>query len=186
MLFQADKAVVAQPPATPPQLPTIEFNVEVLGSKVAEFNAKMTEYATLRLSLQEGLPPLKVTDNAAEILQAERALAARIRKARADARRHDIFTDETRVAFRQLLRPVTTAETCGFILDDNPGEFGWQVNREYPKDRPLSSVPPAMLAVLPKLPDDVFYRFLDTDLFLHDTRANVMLDRIDNAIRCKR
>jgi hypothetical protein len=45
-------------------------------------------------------------------------------------------------------------------------------------------IPPAMLAVLPRLPDDVFYRFLDTDLVLHDTRANIMLDRIDNAIRC--
>jgi hypothetical protein len=42
-----------------------------------------------------------------------------------------------------------------------------------------------MLAVLPQLPEDVFYRFLDTDLFLHDAKANLMLDRIDNAIRCR-
>ena len=167
-----------------PQLPVVEFTVEVLGSKVAEFGAKMDEYAKLRSTLQKGLPALAVTANPIEIQQAERVLAARIRKARAGAGRHDIFTDESRRAFRQMLRPVTTAATCAFARDDNPGEWGWAVNAEYPKHHPVSSVPPAMLAVLPRLPDDVFYRFLDTDLILHDTRANVMLDRIDNAIRC--
>jgi hypothetical protein len=174
---------LAQPPAQP--LPTVEFTVEVLGSKMAEFDAKMDGYLKLRRSLEKGLPALAVTDNPSEILRAEQLLAQRIRQARAGAGRHDIFTDDTRRAFRQLLRPVTTTATCAFIRDDNPGEFGWAVNSAYPKNRPLSSVPPAMLAVLPQLPEDVFYRFLDTDLFLHDTRANLMLDRIDNAIRCR-
>jgi hypothetical protein len=169
----------------PPQVPTVEFTVEVLGSKMAEFNGKMADYAKLRSSLQKGLPPLAVTAKATEIQRAERLLAERIRKARTGSRRHDIFTDETRRAFRQLLRPVTTAANCAFIADDNPGEWGWAVNSEYPKQHPVSSVPPAILAVLPKLPDDVFYRFLDTDLVLHDTRANIMLDRIDNAIHCR-
>jgi hypothetical protein len=41
-----------------------------------------------------------------------------------------------------------------------------------------------MLAVLPRLPDDVWYRFLERDLILHDSRANIILDRIDDAIRC--
>lgn len=168
-----------------PQVPTVEFTVEVLGSKVAEFNAKMDEYAKLRSTLQKGLPALAVTADPAEIRQAEILLAQRIRVARADARRHTIFTEETRRAFRQMLRPVATAANCAFIKDDNPSEWFWAVNAEYPKQHPVSSVPPAMLEVLPRLPDDVFYRFLDTDLVLHDTRANVMLDRIDNAIRCR-
>ena len=173
----------AQPPAQP--LPTVEFTVEVLGSKMAEFDAKMDGYLKLRRSLEKGLPALAVTDKPSEIRRAEQLLAQRIRQARARAGRHDIFTDDTRRAFRQLLRPVTTTATCAFIRDDNPGEFGWAVNSAYPKNQPLSSVPPAMLAVLPQLPEDVFYRFLDTDLFLHDTKANLMLDRIDNAIRCR-
>jgi len=169
---------------TTPQVPAVEFTVEVLGSKTAEFAAKMEEYARLRTKLQEGLPALEVTSNPLDIQRAERLLAERIRKARAGAGRHDIFTDDSRRAFRQMLRPVTTAATCEFLKDDNPGEWGWQVNAEYPKQHPVSSVPPAMLGILPRLPEDVFYRFLDTDLILHDTKANVMLDRIDNAIRC--
>jgi len=178
-------AVHAAVHQTTPQLPTVEFTVEVLGSKAAEFSAKMDEYAKLRSKLQEGLPALAVTANPAEIRQAEILLAQRIRRARSGAGRHDVFTEETRRAFRQMLRPVTTAATCEFLKDDNPGEWFWSVNAEYPKEHPVSSVPPSMLAVLPRLPEDVFYRFLDTDLVLHDTRANVMLDRIDNAIRCR-
>ena len=169
---------------TTPQLPVVEFTVEVLGSKVAEFTAKMDDYAKLRSTLQKGLPALEVTAKPSEIEQAERLLAERIRKARTGARRHDIFTEETRHAFRQMLRPVTTAATCAFLRDDNPSEWFWAVNSEYPKQHPVSSVPPSMLDVLPRLPEDVFYRFLDTDLVLHDARANIMLDRIDNAIRC--
>jgi hypothetical protein len=174
--------VVAQQP--PPQVPAVDFTVEVIGSKVAEFSAKMDEYAALRQALQKGLPELVVTDNPTEIQRAERLLAARIRKARSGARRHDNFTEDSRRAFRQLLRPLATEGNCAFIADDNPGEWGWAVNSEYPKQNMISSVPPSMLAVLPRLPDDVYYRFLDTDLVLHDTRANILLDRIDNAIDC--
>ena len=170
---------------TAPQLPAVEFTVEVLGSKMAEFNARIEEYATLRSSLQKGIPVLAVTEDPRKIQLAERSLAARIRKARAGKGRHDIFTEETRRAFRQLLRPLATPQNCALIADDNPGEWFWAVNSEYPKHRTVSTVPGAVLAVLPKLPDEVFYRFLDTDLVLHDTRANIMLDRIENAIRCR-
>ncbi len=41
-----------------------------------------------------------------------------------------------------------------------------------------------MLAALPELPPDVHYRFLGRDLVLHDTRANIILDEIPDAIRC--
>ena len=111
-------------------------------------------------------------------------LAQRIRQARSGAGRGDIFTEKIRRGFRQLLRPVTNAATCELIHDDNPGEFPYAVNSDYPKNKPLSTVPAAMLAVLPRLPEDVWYRFLYHDLILHDSRANVILDRIDNAIRC--
>ncbi len=142
--------------------------------------------AQLRRSLEIGLPPLAVTDNPSDIVRAENLLAERIRQARAGASRGDIFDEETRRAFRQLLRPVTNAGTCEAIRDDNPGEFSYAVNATYPKDRPLSTMPPSILEALPRLPEDVWYRFLRRDLILHDSRANIILDRIDEAIRCER
>lgn len=179
--FQVNSAFAQQRPTG---LPVVEFNVEVLGSTLAEFSTKMDAYAELRRQLEKGLPPLTVTDDPREIQRAERLLAQRIRKARAGAGRGDIFTADIRRGFRQLLQPVTTPAICASIKDDNPGEFEYPINSEYPKDLPLSTVPAALLAVLPRLPADVFYRFLDRDLILHDARANVILDRIDNAIRC--
>jgi hypothetical protein len=167
-----------------PQLPVIELRVEVVGGALADFTSTMDAYAALRRSLQTGLPELRVTDQPAEIHEAERLLAARIRDARRGARRGDIFTEQVRRAFRQLLRPVTNAVTCEVIRQDNPGEFPYEVNAAYPKTKPLSTVPAAMLAVLPRLPDDVWYRFLERDLILHDSRANIILDRIDDAVRC--
>ena len=176
-------AVTATAQQLPP-IPPIEFTVEVLGSKLVDFSIKMDDYATLRRSLEEGLPPLAVTDRPGEIRKAEHLLARRIQQARAGARRGDIFTEDIRRGFRQLLRPVVNESICEAIRDDNPGEFAWQVNDEYPKDQAVSTVPPSVLAALPRLPDDVYYRFLNRDLILHDMRANVILDRIDDAIRC--
>jgi hypothetical protein len=46
------------------------------------------------------------------------------------------------------------------------------------------TVPPNILARLPILPDDLQYRFVGPHLILHDTRANLILDRIPYAIRC--
>jgi hypothetical protein len=173
-----------QPPKPQSTVPAVEFNVEVLGSKVAEFTLKMEAYAALRRSLEAGLPPLAVTENPGDIVRAENLLAERIRRARAGLSRGAIFDETNRRAFRQLLRPVTNDATCEAIREDNPGEFSYAINATYPKNRPLSTVPPSILEALPRLPEDVFYRFLRRDLILHDTRANVILDRIDEAIRC--
>jgi hypothetical protein len=168
----------------PTSVPTVDLSVEVFGKTLADFSTRMDSYAELRRALEEGLPPLKVTGNPSEIYQAELLLAQRIRQARRGTGRGDIFTENIRKGFRQLLRPVTNAGTCSSIKDDNPGEFAYAVNSAYPKDRPFSTVPPSLLEVLPRLPADVWYRFLGRDLILHDSRANVILDRIDDAIRC--
>jgi hypothetical protein len=165
-------------------VPTVDLSVEVFGTTLADFSTRMDAYSELRRALEEGLPALKVTGNPTDIYQAEMLLAQRIRAARRDADRGDIFTENIRKGFRQLLRPVTNAATCRAIRDDNPGEFFYPVNSAYPKGKPLSTVPASILNVLPRLPDDVWYRFLDRDLILHDSRANVILDRIDDAIRC--
>ena len=178
--IQLDSAFGQQSGAVPP----VDLSVEVFGTTIADFSTRMDAYSDLRRALEEGLPPLKVTGNPSEIRQAEVLLAQRIRAARRGAGRGDIFTENIRKGFKQLLRPVTNTGTCSTIRDDNPGEFFYPVNSAYPKDKPFSTVPASMLNVLPRLPTDVWYRFLDRDLILHDSRANVILDRIDDAIKC--
>jgi hypothetical protein len=163
---------------------TPDFKVQVWGVATADFDARMLRYTELRAHLQQGLPALVVTDHAREILRAEQLLARRIREARRDARGGEIFTAEISSAFKAALALETRAATCAAVLDDNPGDFSYSINDTYPKRRPLSTVPPGILMLLPRLPADVYYRFLGRELILHDTRANVILDRIPNAIRC--
>ncbi len=164
---------------------TPDFTVQVWGVAAADFDARMLSYAELRSQLQLGLPPLQVTDDPREIFEAEHALAGRIRAMRAGADGGEIFTPEIADAFRHALELETRASTCASIRDDNPGSFSYSINGTYPKRQPLSTVPPGILTLLPRLPADVQYRFLGRHLILHDTRANVILDRILHAIDCR-
>jgi hypothetical protein len=174
----------AQEPATNPGSATPNFKVQIWGDIAADFSVRIERYLELRRTLEEGLPPLALTDDPADIGRAEHALAERIRVARAGAKRGDIFTPDIRADFRRVLLLEVDSETRIAIMDDNPGAFSSRINGTYSKDRALSTVPGNILAALPRLPDDIQYRFLGPDLILHDTRANVILDRLRCAIRC--
>ena len=160
------------------------FRVEVWGNNPTDFSAWVRSYFELRSELEKRLPPQTVTDDPAEIRRAVRALADRIRVARAEAKQGDIFTPTVSAQFRKALLLEMNAPTWAAIMDDNPGEFSVQINGSYPDEKPLSTVPPNILAALPTLPDDIQYRFLGRHLILYDTRASLILDRIPCAIRC--
>ena len=151
---------------------------------MADFNERVWTYSELRSKLEKGLPPLTVTDDPAEIRGAVHALARRIRVARAGAQEGEIFTPTISIEFRRILLLEMNASTWAAIMDDNPGEFSKHINGTYPEKKPLSTVPPNVLAVLPSLPDDIQYRFAGRHLILIDTRAGVILDRIPYAINC--
>ena len=174
----------AQAPAAIPGGNVPDFRVQVWGYIVADFSARIDRYIELRKMLEQGLPPPRVTEDPAEILEVERALARRIRAARSGARRGDIFTEDIRAEFTRVLLLVMDAGTRRAIMDENPGAFSHRINGTYSKHRPLSTVPANILALLPRLPDDIQYRFLGRHLILHDTRANVILDRIPCALQC--
>jgi hypothetical protein len=175
----------AQPATTNQTRDSPDFKVQVWGYIVADFSARVWEYFELRSELEKGLPSLRVTDDPAEIRRAVRALAKRIRVARAGAKQGDMFTPTISVEFRKALILEMDANTWAAIMDDNPGEVSNKINGSYPEGKPLSTVPANILAVLPRLPDDIQYRFLGRHLILLDTRANVILDRIPYAIQCR-
>jgi hypothetical protein len=174
---EAQPASASQPRDTP------DFRVETWGHVVAEFSGRLEDYSSLRTELEKGLPPLRVTADAGEIRKAARALRKRIRTARAGAKQGDIFTPETRIEFRKALTLEVDANSWAAIMDDNPGERSNRINGAYPEGRALSTVPPNILAVLPRLPADLRYGFLGRHLILLDTRANVILDRIPLALQ---
>jgi hypothetical protein len=171
-----------QPAAQDRETPT--FKVHVWGDIIGDFTERIWRYHDLRSELEKELPALRVTNDPREIKRAQRALAKTIRAARDGAKQGDFFTTTIAVEFRHVLRLEMNADTWAAIMDDNPGEFANEINGTYPGKKPLSTVPPNILARLPRLPDDIQYRFVGRQLILHDTRANLVLDRIPHAISC--
>jgi hypothetical protein len=150
---------------------TADCQAPAWGNEPAAFEARLEAYVALRTQLETSL-------------QARgRALAERIRTARAEAKQGDLLTPALSVEIRKSLRRELNAHVWKVIMDDNPGELPSQVNDEYREGQPLSTMPSNMLAALPKLPRDIEYRFIERHLVLLDTRAKIILDRIPYAIQ---
>jgi hypothetical protein len=77
------------------------------------------------------------------------------------------------------------AETKAAIKDDAPPPrtVPFKVNAVYPEGKPLPTMPPNILANLPKLPEDLEYRIIDNHMILRDVHANIIVDFMLNAIR---
>lgn len=180
-------AGVAQVDANPdPSQP--DFTLVVQGTfdpeTLAEFNRRVRDYAELRSRLEAGLPPLVVTINPDDIERFERSLAHRIRHAR-DSRPGQIFIPAMEVQLKQMLVARADLATIETIMDDGPAEFDIDVNDTYSKERPLATMPPNILLLLPDLPSDIEYRFVGRHFILRDARANIIIDEIKNALTCQ-
>ena len=155
---------------------------------LAEFKDKVDAYDKLRKDLARKAPPLKKTDDPAEIAIAEKALAQQIKAARAGARPGDIFTPPTQHVFKRLLTPTLKGdegvENKIVLKEDGPPseKIPFVVNAAYPKGQPLSTVPPDILKALPPLPEAVQYRFAGKHLLLYCTHGNLIIDYMLNAI----
>ena len=150
---------------------------------LAEFNERVTAYATLHQKLEATLPPLPTEATPTAIDKHQRALGQLIVQARKSAKQGDIITPATQAHFRALVARVFQGqpgrELKASILDENPGDIGLTVNGRYPDQVPLSTVPPQVLAALPKLPKDLEYRFIGDRLILLDVHAHIIADFMD-------
>ena len=164
-----------------PETPT--FRVAVRGDLATEFTTRVASYCDLRRELEKGLPLVTVADDPAENSRAALALATAVRKARAGAKEGDIFTPAVSVELKRALSAEMNAVTWAAIADDNPGVLSTRINSSYPDQKRVSTFPPDILAILPRLPENIEYRFLGRHLILLDTRASIVIDRMPNAIR---
>ena len=152
-----------------------------------QFQARIDEFMALHNRLEKESPPLKSADDPEPVRASQKALAAKIRAERRNPSQGAIFTPETRTVFRRLLRRELQgprgAELERAMKDEAPPRIPLRVHAEYPSSLPLASVPPGILAVLPRLPDDLAYRFVAYDMILLDVHANLIIDFIKDAIR---
>ena len=134
-------------------------------------------------------PPLKETKDPAQIKASQDVLAQKIREARKGAQPGEIFTPEIRQHLRRLMYPETKGadgRENKAAMAEEKGELkdvAIKVNAAYPDSAPLMTVAPDILAALPKLPEDLEYRFVNRHMILLDVHANLIVDYVLNAIQ---
>jgi hypothetical protein len=145
-----------------------------------EFVNRVQKYAELQKQAKRELPSIGADATPEMISNYQNTLAAAIRAARANAREGDIFFPEARSEFRRIiareLGGPAGAAARALITEDNPRKIFLRVNATYPEDLPLPAVPPSLLINLPRLPPEVEYRFVNRDLILLDSSANLIVD----------
>ena len=152
---------------------------------IADFTKRVQQYHDLRDKLDEGAARQTQTKEPEKLVAEKQTLASRVQAARAGAKPGDIFTAEVQPVLKRLLKPALKgtdgAENKKTITEESPA-IAVKVNAPYPEKQPLSTVPPDVLKQLPRLPKDLEYRFVQKHLILFDSRANLVVDVLPNAI----
>lgn len=150
------------------------------------FLQRVDNYVALHRRLEGPLPRQIVTDDVDALYASKRALAAAIRKERADARQGDIFSPAMASYFRILvadaLREGGIEDMLAIVEDENFVYVPVRVNGDYPAGASIALMPPCVLAALPSLPPELEYRFLGRDLILWDVHAGLIVDFVPRAI----
>lgn len=180
----APPATNASPTEAPPTKRVVGPLSEADAAALATMNDKLKDYVALHDKLEATLPKLPTNATPIEIDKNQRQFEALMRKTRATAKRGDIFTPEAEPVIRRLVALVFAgpegAALKKSIMDENPERKAapLAVNARYPDDVPVSTVPPQILQTLPKLTENLEYRFLYNDLIILDAHAHVIADFI--------
>ena len=188
-----NREVPKPPPETtksPESAPSTERVVgplsEADAAALATMNDRLKAYVEAHKKIEEGLPKMSKEASPEEIDKNQRAFEQRVREARKDAKQGDIFGPEAQPVIKRLLAAVFAGpegkELLASILDENPAGMKLSVNMRYPDTVPISTVPPEVLQTLPRLSEDMEYRFIGRHLILLDSHAHVVADFIPDAI----
>lgn len=152
---------------------------------LAGFLERVNQYVAVHQRLENSLPHLSKESSPEEIDKHQRALGQMIRQARRGSKPGDTFTPESQAVIKRLLTKVLGGPDGpalkASIMDENPGIPNLRVNQRYPDAVPLSTIPPQVLQGLPKLPEEMEFRFIGNTLILMDVHAHIVADLIPNA-----
>jgi hypothetical protein len=160
--------------------------VSPTASVIKDFDKRVADYVVVHKRLEATLPGLPQQTNPQQIDAHERALAKLMQEGRKTAKPGDLLSLAMQRHVRTLFRPIFSGpsgrQIKGEILDNEyKGSVKLAVNARYPDDVPVSTMPPEVLKALPKLPEELEYRFIQTSLILFDTHAHIIADFMERA-----
>ncbi len=153
---------------------------------IVEFQRRVKVYVDLHEKLEETLPPIPEKPTAEQITEHQRGLERLLLRARADAKQGDIFSEPIRAYFRRQIARVLEGPdgpaVRASILDEDTRAVRPRINSRYPPNIPVSNMPAQILLVLPRLPEQLEYRFIGERLVLLDVHSITIVDLVDKAL----
>ena len=170
---------------TPPAHAQSRAGASQAPGAVEEFQARLQAYLALRTEIAGKTAPLEPMASGAELAAQQARLAGALRAARAHARPGDLVPDALAADIRRIVledfrRRTAAAERA--IFSEVPRAPRPAINRTYPVEAALPTVPPLLLRSLPRLPDNLQYRFYGRHLLLLDGDLQIIVDYIENVL----
>ena len=150
-----------------------------------EFAGRLQAYLALRADLAGRMNPLAPTGSAAELSARQAALANALRTARAGAMPGDLVPPGAAALIRAAVledfrRRSAVDERATF--SEVPDAARPAINATYPADAALPTVPPLLLMNLPRLPDNLQYRFFGRHVVILDGDVQIIVDYVPNVL----
>jgi hypothetical protein len=152
---------------------------------IVDFQQRLNGYLKLREELSRRLKPLSPTANAAELAARQEALAATLRAARKSARQGDLIVPAVAAQIAETVADDVHLRDAGIkraTFQEVPNAPRPVINRLYPTDSALPTVPPLLLRKLPQLPDNLQYRFFGRHIVLLDGDTQIIVDYIPDVL----
>ena len=156
---------------------------------IQRFQNAVAAYLMLRDAVTKTLPPGEISPDPKNFMIAVDAAAAALRAARPWAAEGDLINAEAGALFRERIRATLVDSGCtvaDILADERDDE------RAPLPPRPIvhdhfdwswgSFMPACVLSVLPPLPDQLQYRFVQRDLVLVDIGADLVVDVLPDAL----
>ena len=151
----------------------------------ADFAKRVGSYMQIHKAAEEDLGALSPTKSPKQIHEKMNSIAEGVRAKRATAAQGEIFTPAIATEFRKLIADDVKNRPKRIRQSIRSGErvaAKVKVNGSYPEGLPVQTMPPSLLATLPKLPTELDYRLVGATLVLRDVSANLIIDFLPNAI----
>ena len=123
--------------------------------------------------------------SATEVFTRETLLADAIRAKRSQAQQGDVFTADIALALRGIVQRIPEFARARRLRHHRQRESRGRdptdsvvssVSGAYEPGASYSTMPPTLLMRLPRLPEELEYRFVGKHLLLRDTSANIIVD----------
>jgi hypothetical protein len=150
-----------------------------------DFERRLQAYLDLRRALADKLKPLTPTADARELAASQAALAKALQAARSRAHAGDLIVPPVAALIQQIIVEDFTRRSAAeerATFSEVPNAPRPVINRSYPVAAALPTVPPLLLSRLPRLPDNLQYRFYGRHVVLLDGDVQIIVDYIPNVL----